>query len=191
MEKIIEYRLKPWLIGEDPFNIERIMQKLFIRSAHWGRKGVAVTILSGIDIALWDIMGKTLKMPTYELLVRKYRDKFRVYASAGMAKPIKDLIEELKDYVAQGYTGVKLRIGQENPVEDIENVLAVRKALGNEIELMVDAGQCYTDFPWDYHTALRVCKKLECCDLFWLEEPLMPDDMDNFVRLTLIRQYLL
>ena len=60
----------------------------------------------------------------------------------------------------------------------------VRRAIGSDVELMVDAGQCYTDFPWDYHTALRVCRKLESCDLFWLEEPLMPDDMEGFIRLT-------
>jgi L-alanine-DL-glutamate epimerase-like enolase superfamily enzyme len=184
VEKIIDCRLKPMLIGEDPFDIEKLMQKLFIRSAHWGRKGVAVAVISGIDIALWDIMGKALGVPVYELLGGKYRTRFRVYASAGMAKPLPALIDELKDYIAQGYTGVKLRIGKEDPVEDIAIVREVRKAIGDDIALMVDAGQCYTDFPWDYHTALRVCKKLEDCDLFWLEEPLMPDDLEGFVRLT-------
>lgn len=184
IEKIIECRLKPMLIGEDPFNIEKLLQKLFTRSAHWGRKGVAVTVISGIDIALWDIMGKTLGVPVYDLMGGKYRTKFRVYASAGMSKPLNELIDELKDYIKQGYSGVKLRIGKEDPVEDIALVKEVRRAIGSEVELMVDAGQSYTDFPWDYNTALRVCKKLESSDLFWLEEPLIPDDIEGYIRLT-------
>lgn len=182
--KIIETRFEPMLVGEDPFNIERIWQKMYILSSHYGRRGVIPTIISGIDIALYDIIGKKLNRPVYDLLGGVYRKKFRVYASGGMAKPVDELIQEAKTYLDQGYFGLKVRIGNEDPSDDVELVRQLRDALGPKPALLVDAGQCYTNFPWTYDTAFAVCKKLEECDLFWLEEPLHPDDIEGYKRLT-------
>jgi len=184
IEKIIEYRFKPMLLGEDPFNIEKIWQKMYIQSAHYGRRGVIVTIISGVDIALWDIIGKAVKRPVYDLLGGIYRNRFRAYASGGMTKHIDDLVIEAKEYIKEGYFGFKVRIGREDPTEDIEIIKELRSKIGPKPALLVDAGQCYTNFPWDYNTAFHVCKKLEECDLYWLEEPLHPDDIEGYVRLT-------
>ncbi len=114
----------------------------------------------------------------------KYRTKFKAYASGGMAKSVDSLAEEALGYVAKGYFGFKVRIGNEDPEEDIELIRELRKRVGSKPALLVDAGQCYTNFPWTYDTAYRVCKKLEDCDLFWMEEPLHPDDVEGFKRLT-------
>ncbi len=183
VKQIIEERFKPLLLGEDPTNIEKLWQKMYIRSAHFGRKGVVIPIISGIEIALWDILGKSLNRPVYELLGGAYREKIRVYASAGMSKPLNELIDEIKQYLEKGYTGVKIRIGHENPSMDIEIVQELRKAMGDQVDLMVDAGQCYVDFPWDFNTALKVARELERCQVFWLEEPLHPDDIEGYQRL--------
>lgn len=184
VKQIVEERFKSLLVGEDPVNIEKLWQKMYIRSAHWGRRGVVVPIISGIEIALWDILGKWLNRPVYELLGGAYREKIRVYASAGMSKPFQELVEEVKQYAEEGYSAVKIRIGHEDPYQDIELVRELRNAIGNRIDLMVDAGQCYVDFPWDFNTALKVARELEGCDVFWLEEPLHPDDIEGYKHLS-------
>jgi len=184
IEWIVNDQFKPMLLGEDPLAIERLWQKMYIRSAHWGRKGVAIPVISGLEIALWDIMGKYLDKPVYELLGGIYREKIRVYASAGMAKPINEIVKEVKNYIDQGYSGIKVRIGNKDPRKDIEMVRAVRGAIGNKIDLMVDAGQVYVDFAWDYNTALRVARQLEDYNLFWLEEPFVSDNIEDYIRLT-------
>jgi len=182
--QVIEERFKPMLLGEDPVDIEKLWQKMYIRSAHWGRKGFVIPIISGIEVALWDILGKWQERPVYELLGGAYRKKIRLYASAGMDKPIDELIKEGLEMVKEGYRGFKIRIGEEDPRNDIEKVKALREALPPEIDLMVDAGQCYTDFPWDLNTALKVAKELEKYNIFWLEEPLHPDDIDGYAYLS-------
>ena len=184
VERIVKDCFKPMLIHEDPANIEKLWQKMYIRSSHWGRKGVTIPIISGIEIALWDILGKLLNEPVYELIGGIYRDRIRVYASAGMAKSADDIIKEAEGFVKLGYRGFKMRIGQEDPTNDLKTVKKVREALNNNIDFMVDAGQCYVDFPWDFNTALKVAKELEDYKLFWLEEPLHPDDIEGYIRLS-------
>jgi L-alanine-DL-glutamate epimerase-like enolase superfamily enzyme len=142
------------------------------------------TVISGIDIALYDIMGKVLRRPVYDLIGGRYRRKFRAYASGGMNKSINELAAEAKEYISKGYFGFKVRIGSEEPEADIEMIRELRSRIGPNVALLVDAGQCYTNFPWTYDIAFRVCKKLESCDLYWLEEPLHPDDIEGFVRLS-------
>jgi len=179
---IIDEHFKAMIVGEDPFNVEKLWRKMFVRSLHWGRKGGAIKIISGIEIALWDIIGKTLGRPVYELLGGVCRDRIRVYASAGMTNTENELIEEMKKYQEEGYTALKMRIGG-HPRGDIEKVRRVRDALGPRIDLMADAGMSYVDAAWDFNTALRVARGLEPADLFWLEEPLINDDIDGYARL--------
>ncbi len=184
IEQMIELRFKPMLLGEDPFDVEKLWQKMYVQSAHYGRRGVVPTIISGIDIALYDIMGKVLSRPVYDLIGGRYRKRFKAYASGGMLKTADELAAEAAKYVEQGYFGFKVRIGREDPEADIQMIRALRKKIGPGPALLVDAGQCYTNFPWTYDTAFRVCKKLEECDLYWLEEPLHPDDIEGYERLT-------
>ncbi len=180
---IVEEQFKKLLIGEDPFDIEKIWKKLYTRSRGWGQGGLAVQIISGLEIALWDIIGKSLKKPVYELLGGICRDKIRIYASAGMSSTLDELIAEMQGYKDEGYTAMKMRIGAD--IEgDIEVVSAARKALGKEVDLMVDAGMCYVDRPWDFNTAYRVAKKLEKVELLWLEEPFVAENIDDYARLS-------
>lgn len=184
IEQMVKLRFEPMLLGEDPFDVEKLWQKMYVQSAHYGRRGVVPTVISGIDIALFDIMGKALGRPVYDLIGGRYRRRFKAYASGGMNKSAEELAKEAESYVEQGYFGFKVRIGREDPEEDIAMVRQLRAKVGPKPALLVDAGQCYTNFPWTYDTAYRVCKKLEDCDLFWLEEPLHPDDVDGYARLT-------
>ncbi|MGE4585434.1 MAG: mandelate racemase/muconate lactonizing enzyme family protein [Sphaerochaeta sp.] len=184
IEKIVQERFEPMLVGEDPMDIEKIWQKLYIQSCHYARKGVVSTIMSGVDIALYDIVGKYLKVPVSTLLGGQYRKKIRAYASGGMYKDEEDLFSEAASYVDSGYFGFKMRIGAQDPMPEVEMIRRLHARIGNRIQLLVDAGQCYTNFPWSYTTALKVCKALEDCNLFWMEEPLHPDDVEGFVRLS-------
>lgn len=183
VSSIIEEHFESMLIGEDPFNVEKLWRKMFVYSLHWGRKGGAIKIISGIEIALWDIIGKELNRPVYELLGGKCRNRIKVYASAGMSNAEGELIEEMLNYKEQGYSAVKMRIGGD-PKEDVEKVRKVREAIGNKVDLIADAGMCYVDTAWDFNTALRVARQLEKLDLLWLEEPLINDDIDGYARLT-------
>lgn len=182
VKRIVEEQFVPLLVGEDPLNIERLWHKMYIRSSHWGRRGVVIPIISGLDIALWDIAAKYVKQPLYRILGGACREQVRLYASAGMEQPISDMIEDIENYRQQGYTAVKIRIGTDFE-EDIERVRAIRESIGNEMDIMVDAGQCYTDHPWTDFTAMQVARKLEPFDVFWLEEPLHPDNIEGFRRL--------
>lgn len=183
VQLIVEEQFKGLLIGEDPLDIERLWEKMYVRSSHWGRKGVVIPIISGLEIALWDIAGKYLDQPVYELLGGCYRDKIRVYASAGMDSSLSELQAEVRSYVEQGYTAIKIRIGHHDLKADLEKVRAVKEVTGDDVALMVDAGQCYVDFAWDYNTALRVARELDKLGVYWLEEPFHPDNLDDYARL--------
>ena len=181
-KKIVEERFAPMLLGEDPFNIERLWHKMYMRTSDWGRKGIVLSIISGIDIALWDIVAKSLNKPLFKLLGGACRDLVRVYASAGMEKPVGEIIKEVEGYLEKGYTAIKVRIGL-NFKRDYEVIQEIRKSFGYDLDLMVDAGQGYVDNPWTDFLAIQVAKKLEKFDLFWLEEPLHPDNIDGYRRL--------
>ena len=182
VRRIVEEQFVPLLVGEDPLDIERLWHKMYIRSSHWGRRGVVIPIISGLDIALWDIAAKYVKQPLYRILGGACRDRIRLYASAGMEQPIPEMIRDIDSYQQQGYTAVKIRIGT-NFEDDIERIRAIRDRFGSGIDIMTDAGQCYTDHPWTDFTALQVARKLEPFDVFWLEEPLHPENIEGFRRL--------
>jgi len=181
--KIVNEQFKDMLVGENPLNIELLWKKMYNRSSQFGRKGVIISVISGLEIALWDIMGKYFNEPVYKLLGGSYRNKIRAYASAGMDKNIDKIIEEVKHYEKIGYKGIKIRIGEQEISKDIKKVKEIRESLNIETDLMVDAGQCYVDKPWNFNKALKVCRELENLNLLWIEEPLHPDDTEGYIRL--------
>jgi L-alanine-DL-glutamate epimerase-like enolase superfamily enzyme len=169
--------LKPAVIGEDPTNIQRIWDKMYWRCFNQGRKGAAVIAMSAIDVGLWDIIGKKQKMPVYKLL-GGYRDRVPGYGSGGVLSLSKDeLIREQMSYLEDGYKAVKMKVGLRDPRQDIERVKAVREAIGNGIDLMVDANN-----GWSTSTAIQMAKRLERFDVRWLEEPVTAEDYDGYSR---------
>lgn len=188
---VLEKEIAPRLIGEDPFDVERIWRKVYFRSWQHGRGGIVVCAMSGIDIALWDIIGKAVKKPLYKLL-GGYSNRVRSYASGGFYrkdKGVKEIAAELSSFVDKGYTGVKMKVGRNqtsmNPLEvmpdpeynytlaeDLERVEAVRKAIGNDIRLLVDANAA-----WDLHTALVMGRHFDRLGVYLMEEPLCTDDL--------------
>lgn len=173
--------LAPHILGEDPFDNRRLWDKLFRVSLQTGRRGAVLRALSCIDIALWDIKGKACGLPVYKLL-GGHRDKVPAYASGGYyreGKSLDDLAAEMQDYVSRGFRAVKMKIGRESPAADAERVRVVREAIGDEVKLMVDANNAWDTLP----VALDVVRRIEPYDVFWIEEPTLPDAMQLSARI--------
>ncbi len=195
---VLEQQLRPMLIGEDPLLIEGLWQKMFARTRQFGRRGIVMNAISGIDIALWDIAGKVAKLPVYRLL-GACRDRVEAYASGGFyqqGKSVDDLAGEAEGYRARGFRGMKMKIGRNpstqthlrhlaaearlcevEPDEDIERVAAVRRALGPHSKLMVDV-----NCAWSPAFAIEMGRALEPYKLYWIEEPVATDDIDGSAR---------
>ena len=178
---IIENYYAPMLVGRDPTDVGVIWENLYNRCRDYGQKGVMISALSGIDIALWDIFGKWLGQPICKLIGGVRRDKVRAYAT-GMYftetdDPAKAMAEEAARYVSMGFSAVKIKLGQ-GEATDVACVRAVRKAIGPDIRLMVDANHAFTST-----RALRMANLIADQDIFWFEEPVPPEDLDGYVEL--------
>jgi L-alanine-DL-glutamate epimerase-like enolase superfamily enzyme len=192
---VIERVLAPLLVGEDPLLIEGLWQKMFARTRQFGRRGLVMQAMSGIDIALWDIAGKVAKLPVYRLL-GACRDRVEAYASGGFyqeGKSADDLAGEAEGYRARGFRGMKMKVGRNpstqthlrdllgqrefcevEPAEDLARVAAVRRALGPKAKLMVDA-----NCAWSPAMAIQMGRAMEPYDIYWIEEPVATDDIDG------------
>lgn len=175
------YGLREVLAGRDPFDYEQLWNEMWAKTYYYGRFGPAMHVMSGIDMALWDIMGKATGKPVHKLLGGSYTDKVRAYASALMPYTKEGVVELVNDCVHKGYTAIKLGWG---PLgfdyrKDIELITTAKKTAGANVEIMIDIGKRYR-----LKEALRVARALEELDIFWLEEPLPAEDLEGFKRLT-------
>ncbi len=183
-KSLIDIYLKPILIGADPWDTEFLWQQMYRRTMAFGRKGVAMTAISAVDIALWDLLGKDAKQPVYRLLGGRTKDRIPVYASRLYAMPLDELRVEARKYKDEGYQAMKLRFGW-GPLDgaagmqnNIALVRTVRETIGDGIDLMVDA---YMGWTLDY--AKRMLPLLEPFHLRWIEEPVIPDDTRGYQEL--------
>ena len=192
---VIEKDLTPLLVGQDPLLIEGLWQRMFARTRQYGRRGVVMQAISGIDIALWDIAGKVAKLPVYRLLGAS-RDRVEAYASGGFyqeGKGVDGIAGEAESYRARGFRGMKMKVGRNpstqthlrdlignkefcevDPAEDLARVAAVREALGPQAKLMVDV-----NCAWSPAFAIEMGRAMEPYNLYWIEEPVATDDIDG------------
>jgi L-alanine-DL-glutamate epimerase-like enolase superfamily enzyme len=180
----IDTYLKPVLLGADPWDTEYLWQQMYRRTMAFGRKGVAMTAISAVDIALWDLVGKSAKQPVYRLLGGRTKKRIPVYASRLYSMPLDELRIEAQRYKNEGYKAMKLRFGwgpvdgAEGMQRNVELVRTVREVVGNGIDVMADA---YMGWTLDY--AKRILPLLEPFNLRWLEEPVIPDDTRGYKEL--------
>lgn len=192
-EAIITGELRRTILGQDPFSVEKLWQMMATRAHQRGRRGMLMMAISGIDIALWDIIGQATHTPLYRLL-GGYRDTLQAYASAGFYAENKDrhaLAEEVGGYAERGFGCIKIKVGRQpetllNPLrempapdyatvtfeEDVARVLAVRKAIGPHVKLALDANNA-----WTPSQALTFMRRVEDQDIYWLEEPVATEDL--------------
>jgi L-rhamnonate dehydratase len=174
------YGLREVVVGADPFDYEQIWNDMWAKTYYYGRTGPVMHVMSGIDMAIWDIMGKATGKPVHKLLGGSYTDKVRAYASALMPDSKEGVTKMVESYTSQGFTAIKFGWG---PLGydvhfDIELVKAARKAAGDHVELMIDIGKRYRLKP-----AMYVAKALEQLNVYWLEEPLPAEDYEGYKRL--------
>jgi len=168
------------LIGEDPLQIDRLWQRVHHGMAYYGRRGVGMHVLSAVDIALWDLAGKAYGASVSEMLGGRRVDSVRVYASEVMPDTPEEVMAIGRAAVAEGYGAFKLGWGPlgADPGLDQELIAAAREAIGPDRDLMIDGGQAYT-----VKSALRLLDGAAAANLYWLEEPLAPDDIEGYREL--------
>jgi L-rhamnonate dehydratase len=183
-KQVIDLYLKPLLIGADPWDTEFLWQHMYRKTMAFGRKGIGMVAISALDIALWDLLGKSAGQPVYRLLGGRTKPKIPVYASRLYSMPLDELAGEAARYKEQGFKAMKLRFGW-GPVDgaagmqrNLELVRTVRETVGDEIDIMADAYM-----GWDMDYAKRMLPRLEQYNLRWLEEAVLPDDIHGYAEL--------
>ncbi len=181
VQTILEYQVKPLVMGKDPAFPRRIRAALWKALNYQGVTGVAQFALAATDIALWDILGKNAGLPVYKML-GAFRDRMPVYSMCGWYYDndgdLSRFKRQLTDAVEQGYKAVKIKVGKYSLDDDIRRIRLAFDTLGKDRRLMVDANQVF-----DRKEALRRGRVYQEMGCFWLEEPLPPQDMEGFALL--------
>lgn len=171
---IVKEHLSKLLIGEDPFDVERLWDVMWRSTMSYGRKGITNNAISGVDVALWDIVGKALKMPVYKLLGGQTKDRIPCYCTGN----------DIEQHVEFGFKRIKVAMphgpadGLAGMKKNEELVIAARKAVGPEGDVMCD---CWMS--WNEHYTMDMAQMLEPHRVYWLEEVLQPHDYAGFGRL--------
>jgi L-rhamnonate dehydratase len=183
-KQTIDLYLKPVLIGQNPWDVEFLWQHMYRKTMAFGRKGIGMVAISAVDIALWDLLGKSAKQPVFKLLGGRTKPRIPVYASRLYATELSELASEARRYKDDGFKAMKLRFGW-GPVDGAEGiqrnvdlVRTVREAVGDGIDVMADA---YMGWTLDY--AKRMLPLLQPFNLRWLEEPVIPDEIHGYAEL--------
>jgi L-rhamnonate dehydratase len=166
---VIDNHLKDLLVGADPANIDLLWDQMFASSSFYGRRGLPVMAISGIDLALWDIAGKRANKPVWQLLGGEPRERIASYFTG----------TDVRNAVEHGFTAIKFGVMTDLSNDAIIGMLRDgRKALGASGKVMLDM-LCR----WDVERSLQFCREAADVQLYFLEEPLLPDDIDGYVRL--------
>jgi len=173
--------LRAILLGEDPLQTGRLWKKMYDQTLYFGRSGATIQAMAGVDIALWDIKGRALGKPVVELLGGAQRESMRVYSSNMFQFTVEATVERAKRAVDTGHTGVKFGwepFGRDEAM-DLRYVEAIRRAIGDDNDFMLDVG-----LAWDAKTTIRRARLFEPYKLFWIEEPLHPDDYAGYGKVS-------
>ncbi|MGH9327890.1 MAG: enolase C-terminal domain-like protein [Terriglobia bacterium] len=172
--EIVEGQFRKLLVGQDPFNIELLWEQMFRASQFYGRKGIVIEAISGIDLALWDVIGKALGQPVYSLAGGKTKEKIPLYVTGNLTER----------HLKEGFRHVKLAIpcgpadGQEGLRKNIALVEKTRNLIGLDGDIMLD---CYMALDVPY--AIQLAKAVAPYEVLWMEEPVPPDQMDDYRRI--------
>ncbi len=174
---IVDTELKRLVVGKDPRDIPGIWQMCHSHCEYIGQTGLAAWGIAAIDIALWDLLGKHLGVPVAQLFGSN-REEVPIYGSGGwLSYSMDELLAEASSYLKRGFTMVKMKVGRPDIKRDAERVRAVRKLIGSNVRLMVDANQA-----WSPPQAIAFARLVEDQDIFWFEEPVAKDDLDGYCQ---------
>jgi len=171
----------PFILDMNALDHEIVWQQMYLRSLDYARRGVLLAALSAIDIALWDIKGKYFNLPVFSLLGGKKCEYVKPYATGLYFSHVDNLKEKLVQeaitYKEQGFKGIKMKVGL-GIAEDMEIITAVKNALGDKVELMIDSNHAYS-----LKEAIQLCKSLEELNISWFEEPVSPEHYHDYRQL--------
>lgn len=173
--------LTPFVVGQNPLQTETVWSIMYRRTLDFARRGILVSAMSAIDVALWDLKGKILDQPVHLMLGGKKRETITPYAT-GMyftnGGKLSDMLsQEAKRYADMGYKAMKMKVGLCID-DDIENVRKVRQAIGADIHLMIDANHAY-----NLREAVVLSKAIEQYNIYWFEEPISPEYYEQYAEL--------
>ena len=175
---MIAQDLKPMLLHADPRGIEHLWKQMWWRLHFVGRGGAAVLAISAVDIALWDLKGRRAGEPLWRLLGGG-AGRAKAYAGGvDLQFLLEELLEQTNAFLNRGFGAIKMKVGRARLSEDLDRVAAVRDLIGPDIPLMVDANMA-----WPVAEAIRAARALAEYDVYWLEEPTIPDDVEGHVRI--------
>lgn len=178
IRSLVDIELKPILLGADATCIERIWDQMWRRLHYIGRGGLVSFAMAAVDIALWDLKGKRENLPLWKLL-GGYSGEAQAYAGGiDLQLGPDELIEQTRCNLQKGFRAIKIKIGRAKLSEDLERVRAVRDCIGPDMPLMVDANMRYT-----VDQAIRAARRLRDYDVYWFEEPTIPDDYKGMARI--------
>ena len=177
---IVEDVLAPLLLGADPLAIEPLWERMYGAMRLRGHvAGYQLEAIAGADIALWDLAGKILGEPVYRLLGGPFRRELPAYASGVPGATAEERAAAAQGFVAEGYTAVKCSIGRGDIDSDLATVAAIAEAVRGRADLLVDAHGAYSA-----ENALQVGRRLQELGVYWLEDPLPPEDVAGYAHLT-------
>lgn len=175
---LIERELRTVVVGADPGRIEALWRAMWWRVHYGGRGGSVSLAVSAVDIALWDLAARRAELPLWRLL-GGHDPRVPCYAGGiDLDVPLDRLLRQTDDNLARGFRAIKMKVGRARLAEDVERVRAMRGHLGPDVPLMVDA-----NMRWSADEAIRAARALAGLDVFWLEEPTIPDDVAGHVRI--------
>jgi L-alanine-DL-glutamate epimerase-like enolase superfamily enzyme len=176
--RVLLEELTALLLGRDPEEIEALWQRLWWGCHYVGRGGLAAFAIAAADIALWDLRARRAGLPLWKLL-GGHHPRVKAYAGGiDLQFPLDRLLRQTDDNIGRGFRAIKMKVGRPRLSEDVERVRAMREHLGAGVPLMVDA-----NMRWTADEAIRAARAFAAHDVFWLEEPTIPDDVPGHVRI--------
>ncbi|RLJ40980.1 L-alanine-DL-glutamate epimerase-like enolase superfamily enzyme [Litoreibacter meonggei] len=179
IEAMLVHDLAPFLMGKDSKDVEALHDAMQWHVHYVARGGIASFAISAIDIALWDLRGKRLNQPLWQMAggtdatCRAYR------GGIDLNFPLPKLLESIQGYLDEGFNGVKIKIGQPDLADDIERIAAVRELIGPDVTFMVDA-----NYAMSVDEAINAVHLMKPYDIYWFEEPTIPDDYLGFAKIS-------
>lgn len=178
IKALIDHDIAPAVLGADAADIEGVWRTLWQRLLYVGRGGLAAFAVAALDVALWDLRGLAANRPLYAVIGAEARAIPAYGSGVDLPKPLDGLLRQTEAFMERGLPGVKVKIGRADPREDEERVAAVRRLVGPDVDLMVDANMA-----WSAHEALERGRRLEQYGLYWYEEPSIPEDVAGHAML--------
>ena len=175
---MINHDLAPFLVGRDPTDVEALYSAMQWHVHYVARGGIASFAISAVDIALWDLRCKAAEKPLWQM-AGGTTDRCKAYAGGiDLNFPLPKLLESIRGYLAKGFDGVKIKIGQPDLAEDVARIAAIRDLVGPDIAFMVDA-----NYAMSVDQAIEAANAFKPFDLLWFEEPTIPDDYKGYGRI--------